>query len=391
MKHHFAFAIGLSLALLLTACSKSATPATAQSPAQVKQPIVESQLNTITLTPEASQRLGIELATVENKAAQRTRVLSGELVSPTGNDLVITAPFVGVIVADALPQPGTQLKQGALVMGLLPISTGDAGGSADNLKVKQAEYQLAANRLERAEKLLAARGASTEELEQARADATQAQANLNVVQAQQAVAQGKQLSGGSRLASMPLTSPRSGVLQAVLIANGQTVAAGQPLFQVQSQQPLWIKVAVFSGDLAEIDTRTSARIASLGMELQRGITAAAVSGPKTAHPSNAAVDLFYRIDNADNTFRAGELVQVALPIKQQRVSLLVPYSAVYQDMYGSSYVYEQVADNVFVRRRVEVADVVAGQAVLTRGIAAGAKVVTVGVAELAGTEFGVAK
>ncbi|MGD9843119.1 MAG: efflux RND transporter periplasmic adaptor subunit [Steroidobacteraceae bacterium] len=391
MKYQFVLVISASLALL-SGCNKSSAPsASAQNPAQVKQSVVESQLNTITLTPDASQRLGIELATVANKAINRTRVLGGELVSPTGNDLVVVAPFAGVVVADVLPQPGTQLKQGAAVLGLVPINTGDVGGSADNLKVKQAEYQAAANRLQRTEKLLAARGASEEELEQARAAMAQAQATLNLVQAQQELAQGKKLTGAARQAPMPLTSPKSGVLQAVMVAAGQTVMAGQPLFQVQSQQPLWIKVAVFSGDLAEIDTGSGARIAQLGKALASGIKAAPVNGPKTAHPANAAMDVFYRIDNTDSSLRAGELVQVALPLKQQRVSMVVPYSAVYQDMYGSNYVYEQIADHVFVRRRVEVSDIVEQQAILTRGIAVGVKVVTAGVAELAGTEFGVAK
>lgn len=381
---------GISVALFLAACSKSSTTASSTAPAQVKTPVVEAQLNTITLTPEAAQRLGIELVTVESKAVTRTRTLGGELVSPTGQEVIVAAPFAGVVVANAMPQPGAQLKQGATVLGLLPVSASDAGGSDDNLKVKQAEYQAAANRLERAEKLLAARGSSREEVEQARADMAQAQAALNLVEAQRSVAQGKTLSAGAQLAPMLMTSPQTGVLQSVLVASGQTVAAGQPLFQVQSQQPLWVKVPVFSGDLAEVDTRVVARVTALGTNAG-GIDAKPISGPKTTHSGTAALDLFYRIDNADGALRAGEQVRIALPIKQARESLVAPYSAIYQDMYGSSYVYERTADNVFVRRRVEVSDVVGTQAVLTRGIAAGAQVVSVGVAELAGTEFGVAK
>jgi hypothetical protein len=46
---------------------------------------------------------------------------------------------------------------------------------------------------------------------------------------------------------------------------------------------------------------------------------------------------------------------------------------------------------VFVRHRVEIADVVADAAVLRQGPAPGTRVVTVGAAELFGTEFGAGK
>jgi biotin carboxyl carrier protein len=387
---HLSILVAFSVALSLVACSKAPAPTTSSAPAKVETPVVEAKLNTITLTPQAAQRTGIELATVENKAITRTRTVGAELISPLGQEMVVVAPFAGVVVAQSLPQPGALFKQGAAVLSLLPIAGGDSSGSDDSLKVKQAEYQAIANRLERAEKLLAAGSTSVEEIELIRADAVQALAALNLVQAQHAVLQGRPLGGGAQAAAMPMTSPQTGVLQAMLVVSGQTVVAGQPLFQVQSQQPLWVKVAVFSGDLAEIDTRATARIT--GLEANGSSKAAMpVNGPLTTHPGSAAVDIFYRIDNTDGALRAGEQVRIALPLKQSRQSLVVPHGALYQDMYGSSYVYERTGDNVFVRRRVEVSDVVDGQAVLTRGVAAGAQVVSVGVAELAGAEFGVAK
>ncbi len=62
-----------------------------------------------------------------------------------------------------------------------------------------------------------------------------------------------------------------------------------------------------------------------------------------------------------------------------------------QDIYGGTWVYERTAEHVYVRRRVEVPYVVDGWAVLSAGPPAGAAVVTAGVAELFGTEFGFGK
>ena len=53
--------------------------------------------------------------------------------------------------------------------------------------------------------------------------------------------------------------------------------------------------------------------------------------------------------------------------------------------------YENLAPQVYTRRRVEVLHVVNSLAVLGRGPAAGAKVVSAGAMELFGTEFGAGK
>ena len=72
-------------------------------------------------------------------------------------------------------------------------------------------------------------------------------------------------------------------------------------------------------------------------------------------------------------------------------SLVVPWSAVMHDINGGTWVYENIAPQQYARRRVDVRRVVDGRAVLARGPAIGAKVVTAGAAEIFGTEFGTGK
>ena len=80
-----------------------------------------------------------------------------------------------------------------------------------------------------------------------------------------------------------------------------------------------------------------------------------------------------------------------LTLKGDAESPAVPWSAVFHDIYGGQWVYETVADHQFVRRRIEVISVSDGWAAIARGPAPGTNVVTAGVAELGGTEFGFAK
>jgi hypothetical protein len=66
---------------------------------------------------------------------------------------------------------------------------------------------------------------------------------------------------------------------------------------------------------------------------------------------------------------------------------VVPYAAVLYDANGDTWVYTSPEPQVFVRYKVNVEYIDADQAVLTDGPPVGTPVVTVGAAELFGTEF----
>jgi hypothetical protein len=71
--------------------------------------------------------------------------------------------------------------------------------------------------------------------------------------------------------------------------------------------------------------------------------------------------------------------------------LTIPSSAVLYDIHGGAWVYQQTAPQKYSRRRVEIARVAGGAALVARGLQTGAKVVTAGAAELFGTEFSTGK
>jgi hypothetical protein len=68
---------------------------------------------------------------------------------------------------------------------------------------------------------------------------------------------------------------------------------------------------------------------------------------------------------------------------------VVPYGAVLYDPDGKTWVYVSTAPNVYVREPITVDYIEGDRAVLKAGPPAGTTVVTVGVAELYGTETGV--
>jgi len=77
------------------------------------------------------------------------------------------------------------------------------------------------------------------------------------------------------------------------------------------------------------------------------------------------------------------------PVREQSRHLVVPYAAIVYDARGRAYAFTSPRPRVFVRRRVSVEDIVRDRAILHSGPAVGTPVVTVGAAELLGTEYGV--
>ncbi len=81
------------------------------------------------------------------------------------------------------------------------------------------------------------------------------------------------------------------------------------------------------------------------------------------------------------------------PVRQAtvegRARTVVPYGAVLYDATGTTWVYVIREPRSYLRERIAVDDIEDDQAVLTDGPAAGTAVVSVGAAELYGTELGV--
>jgi hypothetical protein len=81
------------------------------------------------------------------------------------------------------------------------------------------------------------------------------------------------------------------------------------------------------------------------------------------------------------------------PVRDAKVGgkllTVVPYSAVFYDLNGETWVYTNPSTLTFIRASINVDSIDGNLAVLTQGPPSGTVVVTVGAPELYGTEFGV--
>jgi len=391
----------LGLMAVLTSvwgCSKKTEPKQKPPPpAKVQNAVKETDLTTVTLTAEAESRLGIQTAVVEYRSVERIRTFGGEVVSVSGRSVTVSAPLSGTLLS---AENGVALTAGRQVTDgqplgrlLLALPEQDLLSVQEEVSLRKVAFDLAQARVKRAQQLLDDKAGSARELEDAQAQLAGAAASLETAQARlELLKTGELDSAGDGLSSLIIKSPVDGIIQEVYVAPGQTVTGTTALLEIAGIDPVWLKVPVYVGDLAAIDPNKPARVHSLadfaGAETR---TAEPVVASFSADPESVTADLFYELSNTDLAYRPGQRVSVTLALKASERSLVVPYSSILYDMFGGAWVYQNTEPQVYVRRRVELRHVLDELAILSRGPAAGAKVVSAGGAELFGTEFGVGK
>ena len=148
-------------------------PAGKQPPATVSGARPEATLASVTLTPEAEARLGIETASVESRRVARTRNVGGECMVPPGRSMSIDAPFAGLILSPnaegaSLPSVGTALAASQPVLRLVPLLSDEADLRSDSeqeVATARAHVETARARARRIDQLFAKGTVSDQDVE----------------------------------------------------------------------------------------------------------------------------------------------------------------------------------------------------------------------------------
>lgn len=317
----------LSCVLVLAACNASDSGTSKEKPARTEVVAHETELLRLTLTPEAQKRIGLKVEAVGIGALSRVRTVHGEVVAPP-------------LMSGALPTRSAS--------DLAALAANQARADGDVARAR-AELIIADKATARADALVREEAGSVRAHDEALSAQAVAKANLDAATAQRRLL-------GSSVASL-------------------------------GQQGVWVRAAALASDLANIDRSAPATLRVLG---EHGETRSIqpVQGPASADPVAGTVDLYYRLDRSDEAFRFGQRVSVDLPLRGNDRRVSIPTSAIVRDIYGGEWAYAQTAPHTYERRRIEVAAVDAGEALLGRGLPLGTEIVTVGAAELFSAEFG---
>ncbi len=363
----------------------------------VETSIKEGSLVEITLTDKARERLGIKTASILRRTIQKTRRLGGEVMVPPGQSITVSSPLAGVVLdpeRNKIPPVGVSLLQDETILRLLMMPPEkDLLVAQDNLKVAQNRFLLAERKAERATQLLKEGAGSVRAQEEALSGLKDSKTELRLAKAMVNLLDNQDFNASAKeFAPLEVGAPIDGILQNLQVASGQRVSAGSPLFAMATQKNLWVRVPIYAGLANQINPEETVIVHNLSESSQsKGINAYPVMAPPSGNPLAASVALYFELPSNDNEFQPGEKVMVSMKLKSQEEGLTVPRSGVLYDIHGGTWVYKNTKDNIFVRSRIELRSITTDWAVVERGPNEGTSIVTAGVAELYGTEFGSGK
>lgn len=376
----------LGLVVLVSGCGAPAPSAGHAAASTVEHPIGEGELPTVTLTPEAVARLGIETASVEDDAVISTRLVGGEVIVPPGRTATVTAAVAGIVhLAAESPTPGTAVVRGQVLARITALATADRdvhARAAREVAAAEATLVTAEARVTRNEALVAEGAGSTRLLEEAVMARDVARADADVARAREATIRRAPL-----LSDVVLTvrAPEDGIVRTLAVTEGQAVPPGAPLFEIVAVDALEVRVPVYVGDLARLDGTSTARARRLGSDTSFELVPAA--GPPTAEPDRLNVDRYFTVGGS-TALVPGERVLVELPLTSEASARSVPTSSIVLDAWGGVWVY--VCDETpgrYVRQRVDPGRRSGERTVIAHGPATGTCVVSTGAADVFGAEF----
>jgi len=384
----------------------------------------EDQFYLLTLEKKAIDVLDVTYSDITRKKSHRTSFFGGEVMIPPGQTIIVSAPLNGLIrmIDDKPPLIGQRVTKGDVLFEILPLLTPEGIASIAGAKidadgaVKNAETQVIAaeKNLVRAKMLLMDDVGSKQRVDDAEAAEQIAKRTLKAAEERQALLTrvAKEVQKGVA-APITLTAPTTGIIRTLSAAEDQKVPGGAPLFEVLDLSTVWVRVAVFAGELPEVNLDAPAQVGSLSLvekfqtrsllffngqlvilkieEKEKSVEAPRVNAPPSANPLVGSVDLYYRLDNSQTKYSPGHRVGVTLSLKAEANPLTVPWGAVLYDTIGGAWVYEPIGERSFIRRRVRVQFVDGETAILSEGPPEGTRVVIDGANELFGAETGYSK
>lgn len=299
------------------------------------------------------------------------------LVSAPGSVEAINSVAVKSLVdgqlLEARVRDGADVTAGELLFRIDPRPAQAALQQALSAQAKdQAALEQARSQVKRYQDIAAKGYLSADQMEQYRTNLQAAIASVKVDEANVAAAK-------VTLSYTDIHAPISGRIGRILIQSGNVVKANDtnPLVTINQIEPIYVSFSLPSALLGRV------QLAQKGGALAAQASVIGVDKPvegKVAFIDNAVdtatgtVKLRAEFGNDGHVLWPGQLVSVSLTLGHDANAVVVPQQVV-QNGPDGAYVFVVRADHTAEQRAVTVARVVAGEAVVDKGLAAGETVV----------------
>lgn len=197
----------------------------------------------------------------------------------------------------------------------------DISSEQAQLKAAEAAAQLANSSLERARRIIRQNGVSVSDLETAEAQAKQAAAQVEQVQAM--------------VAKKSLRAPFSGRLGVRQVSVGQDLQAGNPVVILQKLDPILVNFFIPQRQLSQLKTGLPVRITIKDLDQLEVKGEISAINPQI-DPDTRNVKVQARLENDDERLLPGMFVDVDVILPQPRKVLAVPATSLLYAPFGNS-------------------------------------------------------
>lgn len=319
------------------------------------------------VTEKQIQALGVRLMPLAASGDSSRTVYPANVVLPASSEFVVSAPVEGMI-NQVLVESGQTVKQGQPLLRL----------DSPELARLQLELLQAANRAKLTEQTAAREERlfkegiiperRQQEAESARRDAaatlSQARAALRVSGMTAPMIE-RIVRTGKLEDSLTLTARTTGVVTGITTRPGQRVEPASPLLTVAALGKLWLDIQLPPSQAGNIPLNAKVTIPGRDVVARVISIGTVVGGGQT-------LTVRARVESGTAQLRAGEFVQVALPLMQSAGAWDLPLSAVARQG-DQAYVFVRTAKG-FVARPIKVVASAGQQVRVQGGLKAGEQV-----------------
>lgn len=361
-----ACAIG-ALLLAAVACAEGAE----QAPARA------ALASNIVVT--AAQRQKLHTTTIQPSTFRRTVETTGTVDFDNDQATSVLAPVSGP-VSRLVVSLGTKVKPGDV----LATAASPDYATAISAYRKAVVTAKNARRIADLAEELSHNNLSRKEVEQAKADAANAEADrdaaleeLHSLDVEAPMIQAIQENRPLPNLTGNIRSPIAGTVVERLITPGQLLEAGTtPCFTVADLSQVWVTANIFESDLVSIEQGDPAEIVASDTVTNLPGTVDYISA--IVDPNTRAIGVRVVAKNPKDLLKKQMYVRVLIHSRHDQTGLLVPVSAVLRDDEDLPFVYLVNGDGSFSRRRITLGSRVGDRYEATAGLAAGDQVVVEG-------------
>jgi cobalt-zinc-cadmium efflux system membrane fusion protein len=378
-----------ALSLLFTACGSEAERAReAASTVQAKSVVASD--GSIHLTPEQVQENHIQTAAVSEQELASTISATGRVAARPGAEAQVFSPFAGRIIANPakLPRVGSVVRRGEVVAEVEQLVTAaekvQYGTAIAQLQstIDQTQQEVAVRRIElnRARRLYEGGAIALKQVQAAEFNLKQAQERLDGARHQKAQYEAALSQQNAKPRRAPILAPITGIVTAADLVSGELTDPSKSLLTIIDLSSVTVEVPIHESDLPLV---RSARRAEITTPASPGRTYAGtlLTIGSVVDPTNRTVPVTFAVANSDGSLKIGMTAEAQVAVGPVAKALLVPSSAILLEA-NRSFVFVESEPGVYRRRDITTGERRGDNTVVTSGLNAGEKVVSVGAESL---------